>query len=230
MTAANIELRGVSVTREGRPALRNVHLALDARRIAIIGENGSGKSTLARLLNGLVTATRGEVRVHGLDPAMQGPEVRRRVGFVFPNPAAQIIMPTVREDLAFSFRGRDLPRNEVRMRVDAALTRSGLQQLADAPAHSLSSGQQQLLAVTAVLSTEPALVVADEPTALLDLRNRETIAQTLLDADAAHQLVIVTHDLELAERCDVAVLVRDGGIEAVDAPAEVVARYRASVA
>ena len=132
--------------------------------------------------------------------------------------------------LAFSFRGRGLARADIAGRVDETLEGIGLAELADAPAHSLSSGQQQLLAVAAVLATSPGLVIADEPTALLDLRNRERIAGLLLDRERPHQLVLVTHDLELAARCDVAVWVREARIAAAGAPSAVLAAYRASVA
>lgn len=230
MTEQELRFDAVRVVREGRVALDGVTLALDQPRIAVIGENGSGKSTLARLLNGLVTATSGEVRVHGRNPAREGARVRAETGFVFPNPAAQVIMPTVREDLAFSFRGRGLARADIAGRVDETLEGIGLAELADAPAHSLSSGQQQLLAVAAVLAASPGLVIADEPTALLDLRNRERIAGLLFDRERPHQLVLVTHDLELAARCDVAVWVRETRIAAVGVPPAVLAAYRASVA
>ena len=84
-----------------------VSLRLAEQRVAVVGANGSGKSTLARLLNGLVLPSAGVVRVDGLDTATDGPAVRRRVGFVFTDPDAQIVMPTPVEDVAL-FRGLGL--------------------------------------------------------------------------------------------------------------------------
>ncbi|MEU4675587.1 ABC transporter ATP-binding protein [Micromonospora sp. NPDC023737] len=219
-----IHFENVSVEFSGREVLRDLSLDLDERRIAVIGSNGSGKSTFARMLNGLVTPTRGEVRVHGVDPARQPKEVRRRVGFVFSNPDAQIIMPTVAEDVAFSFRGRGLSRTEVQERVTAALDRFGLGEHADAPAQTLSGGQKQLLALCAVLIREPGLVVADEPTAYLDASNSRRIARFLLD-EMPQQLVIVTHDPRLAARCDIAVRFEAGALVDRGDPAAVIARY-----
>ncbi|NEM90955.1 energy-coupling factor ABC transporter ATP-binding protein [Galbitalea soli] len=219
-----ISAREVGVEFDGRVALRGVSVELTERRIAVIGSNGSGKSTFARLLNGLVAPTTGSLTVHGLDPAHQARELRRRVGFIFSNPDAQIIMPTVAEDVAYSLRGRGLARDEVRDRVTAILERFGLAAHADAPAHALSSGQKQLLALSAVLITEPALLVADEPTALLDARNTRRIAAALLD-ELPQQLVLVTHDLRLAARCDVALWFDDGRLIAQGSPAELLARY-----
>ncbi|GAA1251355.1 biotin transport system ATP-binding protein [Microbacterium phyllosphaerae] len=217
-----IALEGVTVERDGRRILRDVSVDLTARRIGVIGANGSGKSTFARLLNGLVTPTSGSVSVHGLDTRRDVAALRRRVGFVFTDPQAQILMPTPAEDLALSLRG--LPRTEVDARVTAALAEHGLTDRADVAASDLSGGQKQLLALASVLITQPELIVADEPTTLLDLRNAARIADLLLAQTA--QVVIVTHDLELATRCDQAVLFDDGAVVVAGEPGAVVAAYR----
>ncbi|MDR2996652.1 MAG: ATP-binding cassette domain-containing protein, partial [Microbacterium sp.] len=113
---AAIEFDGVGVEAEGRPILSDVRVRLAAQRTAVIGGNGSGKSTFARLLNGLRLPSSGRVSVLGLDPARKSKELRRRVGFVFTNPEAQILMPTAAEDLALSLRG--MPRHEIPARVE----------------------------------------------------------------------------------------------------------------
>ncbi|MEV0718098.1 ABC transporter ATP-binding protein [Asanoa sp. NPDC050611] len=220
----DIELSAVTVEFPARVALRDVTVRLDQRRIAVVGANGSGKSTFARTLNGLVTPTTGDVRVHGIDPVRQAKQLRRRVGFVFSNPDTQIIMPTVAEDAAFSLRGRGLSRAEIRDRVAAALDRVGLTEYADAPAHTLSGGEKQLLALTAVLIGEPSLVVADEPTAYLDAANSRRIARFLLD-EMPQQLVLATHDLKLAARCDIALRFADGRLIDIGDPDKVIASY-----
>src|SRR3712207_5804502 len=154
-----IRIDGVSHRYGDRWVLRDVVLELTEPRIGVVGANGSGKSTLARLLNGLVVPTSGRVLVGGLDTAREGPAVRRAVGFVFTDPDAQIVMPTVAEDVAFSLRRSGLSKAEVRERAMAALERFGLAGHADHPAHLLSGGQKQLLAFTAVLVTEPEVLV-----------------------------------------------------------------------
>lgn len=217
-----VALDDVWVEREGRRILRGVSVELTASTTAIIGANGSGKSTFARLLNGLVLPSAGAVQVHGLDTRRDTVALRRRVGFVFTDPQAQILMPTPAEDLALSLRG--LPRAEVASRVAAALAEHGLSEHARVPASDLSGGQKQMLALASVLITQPRLVVADEPTTLLDLRNARRVGDLLL-AHAA-QLVVVTHDLDLAARCEHAVLFEDGEIVASGAPAEVIDTYR----
>jgi biotin transport system ATP-binding protein len=225
MSERDIVLDNVTVEYPGgRTAVRELSMRRSERRIAVIGSNGSGKSTFARTLNGLITPTTGAVRVHGLDPVRQAKELRRRVGFVFSNPDTQIIMPTVAEDAAFSLRRRGLSRAEIADRVAAALDRVGLTGYADSPAHSLSGGEKQLLALCAVLIGEPSLVVADEPTAYLDGVNSRRIAGFLLD-QMPQQLVLVTHDLRLAARCDVAVRFDGGRLVDQGEPGPVIARY-----
>jgi biotin transport system ATP-binding protein len=224
MNPRNIQFENVSVEFPGRTALRDVSLRLSQRRIAVIGSNGSGKSTFARTLNGLVAPTAGTVRVHGIDPVREPKQLRRRIGFVFSNPDTQIIMPTVAEDAAFSLRRRGLSRAEVRERVAAALARVGLTEYADSPAHTLSGGQKQLLALCAVLIGDPSLVIADEPTAYLDAVNSRRIAGFLLD-QMSQQLVLVTHDLRLAARCDVALRFEGGRLVDHGEPLPVITRY-----
>ncbi|MGJ4844713.1 energy-coupling factor ABC transporter ATP-binding protein [Leifsonia sp. Le1] len=209
-------------------ALDDVSVALDASRIAVVGANGSGKSTFARVLAGLVAPSSGSVRVHGLDPGRQASALRRLVSVVFSNPDAQIIMPTVAEDAAFSLRSERLPAAESAARVADALDRFGLTGLADRAAHDLSGGQKQLLALCGAFIRRPQLVIADEPTAYLDAPNARRVAEHLFE-DAGHQLVLLTHDLRLAERCEVAALFDAGRIAAVGAPADVIAAYEASL-
>lgn len=226
-----LTLQDVTVRLDERNALEAVTLSLTQPRIAVVGSNGSGKSTFARLLGGLVAPTAGTLRVHGLDPARESAALRRRTSFVFSNPDVQIIMPTVAEDAAFSLRAERLPRTEAATRVAEALARFGLTDLADRPAHDLSGGQKQLLALCAALIRRPALVIADEPTAYLDARNSILIADHLLASatEPGHQLVLVTHDLQLAARCDVAVRFEEGRLVDVGDPAAVIDGYESSL-
>jgi biotin transport system ATP-binding protein len=221
-----IELDAVSVAFDGTTALGNVSIKLEQKRIGVIGLNGSGKSTFARLLNGLVQPSSGTVSVGGVNPATDAKAARHQTGFIFSNPDVQIIMPTVIEDVAFSLRGSGLTKAEVEAKASAMLRRFEIEHLADQAAHSLSSGQKQLLAICAILITEPKLIIADEPTALLDLVNARRIARALL-SDVPQQIVLVTHDLELAAGCDVVLRFADAKLVQVGEPATVIADYLA---
>lgn len=212
-----ILLEGVSHRFGDRDVLSDIDLSLAEDRIGVIGANGSGKSTMARLLNGLVVPSTGRVLVDGLDTARDGAGVRRKVGFVFSDPDAQIVLPTVAEDVAFSLRRHGLGKDEVADRVGEVLARFGLGGHPDHPAHLLSSGQKQLLALASVLVTEPEVLVCDEPTTLLDLRNSRQVAGLL--AGLAQRVVLITHDLDLLRGWQ-RVLVIDEGRVVSDGPAE----------
>ncbi|GEA81074.1 energy-coupling factor ABC transporter ATP-binding protein [Cellulomonas uda] len=201
-----------------------VTLRLTERRVAVVGANGSGKSTLARLLNGLVLPSSGTVRVDGLDTRTDGPAVRRRVGFVFTDPDAQLVMPTPVEDVALSLRRSVPDAREREARARAALARIGLADRADLPVHALSGGQRQLLALTSVLATDPDVLVCDEPTTLLDLRWRAVVDDLL--ADLPQQVVVVTHDLDAALHAERVLVVDDGRVVHDGEPSAAVAAYR----
>lgn len=223
-----IALEGVSHRYGERHVLEGVDLVLAERRIGVVGANGSGKSTFARLLNGLVVPTAGRVTVDGLDTRRDGAAVRRRVGFVFTDPDAQIVMPTPAEDVAFSLRRVEPDRQERMRRVATVLQRFGLDGHADHPAHLLSGGQKQLLALAAVLVTEPDVLVLDEPTTLLDRRNARRTEALL--ATLPQTVVLVTHDLPALTGFD-RVLVLDEGRVVADGPPDVaVAAYEGLLA
>ncbi len=208
-----------------RTVLSSVTVELSEQRVGVIGANGSGKSTFARLLNGLVVPTSGRVHVDGLDTRSRAREVRRRVGFCFTDPDAQIVMPTVAEDVAFGLRRRGLSRAEAARRVAAALADYGLDGHADHPAHLLSGGQKQLLALASVLVTEPDVLVMDEPTTLLDLRNASMISEVV--AGLSQQVLLVTHHLDLLDRFDRVLVFDDGRVVCDAEPGVAVPHYRA---
>lgn len=229
MATIAFEAAGLTVPlAEGmRTVVAPTTLHLTEQRIAIIGANGSGKSTLARMINGLVTPSAGRVLVDGLDVARKGNAVRHLVGFCFTDPAAQLVMPTSVEDVELSLRRHERSTKRRRERAQAVLDRFGLTEQADVSVHSLSGGQKQLLALAGVLAAEPTVLVADEPTTLLDLANTQLIGDLLLGL--RQQLVLATHDLDLAARCDRALVIADGRV-AFDGPAaEAVHWYRAQV-
>lgn len=224
-----IELLNVEVTVPGngpgietRTLLSDINLFLSERRIAIVGANGSGKSTLLRLLNGLILPSTGTVRIDGLDTASDGRAVRQRVGFVFTDPLAQLVMPTPVEDVELSLR-RTLPRFERRARAAELLTMYGLGRLMHSSVYDLSGGERQLVALVSVLAVEPRVVVADEPTTLLDLRNRNRLRREFAQLD--QQVIVATHDLELASDAERVIVVEGGKIVADGSPGDAIAMY-----
>jgi len=199
-------------------------LELAEQRIAVIGANGSGKSTLLRLVNGLARPTSGRVTVDGRDTVREVAAVRRRVGFLFSDPLSQLVMPLVREDVELSLKATI--RNKARRREAALrhLGTLGLAHLAERSVHDLSGGERQLVALASVLATGQGILVADEPTTLLDLRNNVLLQDTLYGL--GQQVVYATHDLDFAARADRALVVDAGRIVHDGDPHEAVDRYR----
>ncbi|OLT24647.1 cobalt ABC transporter ATP-binding protein [Nocardiopsis sp. CNR-923] len=218
-----LRLEGVSHSYDGRAVLRDVTLDLAERRIGVIGANGSGKSTLARTLNGLVVPDRGTVTLGEWDTRRHARRIRRGVGFVFSDAASQIIMPTVVEDVEIGLRSLRLGADETARRVDRILERFGLDGHRDHPGHLLSGGQKQLLALASVLVTEPDVLVCDEPTTLLDLRNTRTVARTLKGLE--QQVILFTHDLDLLADFDRVLVIDDGRVAFDGAPDAAVTFY-----
>lgn len=217
-----------SVSFAGRPALQPISLTLSERRIGIIGLNGSGKTTFARLINGLVRPTTGNVTVGALDTVLDEEAARGRVGFIFQNPQHQMILPVLSEDIAFGLKNRGLSKEEIAKRTDLVLERFGIPHLAKRRIHELSGGETQLAAIASVLVTGPEILILDEPTNQLDLKNRALIERTI--TDLPEQVIVITHDLPLLDKFDRVLLFHNGHLVADTTPGEAIRVYREAAA
>lgn len=209
---------------ETRAALQPLTLSLSDRRIGIIGLNGSGKSTFARMINGLVAPAAGSVTVNGFDTVKDADKARAQVGFIFQNPQNQIILPILKEDIALGLKSRRLGRAETDARVESVLARFGIGHLGDRRSHELSGGELQLSALASVLVTEPDLLIMDEPTNQLDLKNRNLVARTI--DELPENVMVITHDLDLIAGFERVLLFHQGRLEADGPAAGVIDRYR----
>lgn len=218
-----IELNDVCVEVEKHKILDHISLELVEQRIAIIGANGSGKSTLARLLNGLRLPQSGRVLVDGLDTVKHGKEIRRKIGFVFQNPDNQIIMPVVEEDLAFGLKNIGLDKSEIGRRIDEVLHRYSLEATRLQPVQQLSGGQKQLVAICGVIAMEPKVIVFDEPTTQLDLRNKRKITETILGL--SQQVIVISHDLDMLKKFERVIVLDKGKVAYDDIPEKAIAYY-----
>lgn len=204
--------------------LDEITTVLHEQKIAIIGANGSGKSTFARMLNGLLLPSRGTVLVDGLDTQKQGKAIRKKVGFVFQNPDNQIVFPIVEEDIDFGLKNLKIPKEKRKQKIHDILSHYGLLPLKKSLTHKLSGGQKQLLALASVLVMQPDYIILDEPTTLLDLKNK------MMMFDVIHHLsqhvILATHDLELIKDFDRALVFDQGRIVMDDRPKAAIAYYR----
>jgi cobalt/nickel transport system ATP-binding protein len=221
--ALGVELAGLTYRYPGSetPALAELSLSVaPGERVAVVGPNGAGKSTLLLHLNGVLLPSAGSVRIGELPVVPENlREIRTRVGLVFQDPDDQLFMPTLLEDVAFGPLCQGLPRSEAEAAARRALESVGLDGVdARRPAHHLSGGEKRRAALATVLSTAPAVLALDEPTASLDGRGRRTIAEIL--RQRPQTVLLATHDVEFAAAVCPRMVILDGGRLAADLPSE----------
>ncbi|WP_445152805.1 energy-coupling factor ABC transporter ATP-binding protein [Baekduia sp. Peel2402] len=220
-----VELRDLSYAYpDGTPVLESVSLRVaPGERVAILGPNGAGKTTLALQLNGMLEGASGDVAIHGttLGPKTRR-DIRRRVGLVFQDPDDQLFLPTVRADVAFGPANLGLKDEELTARVDEALARVAMTDLADRAPHALSAGQRRRAALAGVLAMRPDVLVLDEPSSHLDPAARRELADVLVSLSLT--VLLVTHDLPYAlELCPRAVVLDQGQVVADGPTREILA-------
>ena len=141
--------------KEPRAALKDVNVSIERGSfVVVLGHNGSGKSTLAKHMNAVLLPSGGAVYVEGMDTRDEACllEIRRRVGMVFQNPDNQIVANVVEEDVAFAPENLGVPSEEIRRRVDDALTAVGMEKFTRHAPHLLSGGQKQRVAIAGVIA------------------------------------------------------------------------------
>jgi len=204
---------------DARAAVDAVSLEIAAGElVALIGASGSGKTTTLRMVAGYEAPDAGAVVLDGRDITSLPPQ-RRQFGMVFQHYA---LFPhlTVGQNVAFGLEARGVTRSERMSRAAEALAGVGLAGAAARPIQSLSGGEQQRVALARALAADPAIIVADEPTGNLDEATGHEIIELLFRGhrERGTTLVLVTHDSELAARCDRVLRMHSGRIEEPRAP------------
>lgn len=206
-TRSVISLRDVTYTypNTGVPVLHNLSLEVEEGDfLLVIGASGAGKSTLLRCLNGLIPhfyggVLQGEIRVAGRDPVAEEPRgMSDVVGFVFQDPEAQFVVDLVEDELAFAMENHNLPQVLMRKRVEEVLDQLNIAPLRHRRVSTLSGGEKQRVAIGAVLTLQPKVLVLDEPTSQLDPQAAEEVLTTLqkLNSDLGLTIVLSEHRLE----------------------------------
>ena len=180
--------------------------------IGLIGANGVGKSTLLKLLVGLNPDYEGSIRVEEMPVVKEMlPKVREKIGYVFQDSDSQLFMSTVFEDVAFAPRNYGLPETEVEQRVSHALEQIHIGHLRDKQIYKLSGGEKKLASIATILSTEPDVILMDEPSVALDPKNRRNLINILNRLNQAK--IIASHDLNMImDTCERTILLSDGKI------------------
>jgi energy-coupling factor transport system ATP-binding protein len=213
-------------------ALRDVSVSIEKGSfVVVLGHNGSGKSTFAKCLNAVLLPCGGKVYVEGMDTQDEALllEIRRRVGMVFQNPDNQIVANVVEEDVAFAPENLGVPTEEIRRRVDAALAAVDMTAFTTHAPHLLSGGQKQRVAIAGVIAMEPACIVLDEATAMLDPVGRQEVLSAVhkLNREKGITVVLITHHINEAEDADRVIVMDDGQVVLDGGPREVFTKVEA---
>lgn len=198
----------------GKNALDHVTLEIKSGElVAIVGENGAGKTTLVRHLNGLLKPERGRVSVCGLDSKETTvASLAKKVGLVFQNPDHQLFAETVEKELSFALVNFGFPQDEIKKRVEWAMTEFELAQYRDRSPFMLSGGERKRLALASVLCYGPEILILDEPTTGQDNRQKVKMASILEKLNGQGKTVlVVTHDMEFVSDYMPRVVVMSGG-------------------
>lgn len=216
----------VSLERTGGKTVGPISFELTEARVGLIGRNGSGKSTILRLAGALDYATGGRVLVGGADPREDMKAVRPRVGYLFQNPEAQLLLPTVYEDIALGLaRGKRTAAQDAA--VEAVLEEFAITHLSERYTHQLSGGEQQLVALAGAVIRRPQLLLLDEPTTHLDLSFTRRLHEEIQRLD--QQMVIASHDLDLMTECDRVLVIEDGVVSFDGAAQAAIDHYVATI-
>ncbi len=199
----------------GIRALNGVTAAVrEGEFLVVLGRNGSGKSTLARLMNALLIPQEGTVIVDGMD-TQNGEllwDIRKSVGMVFQNPDNQMVATTVEEDVAFGPENLGVPPDEIRSRIDSALSYVGMTENLNRAPHLLSGGQKQRVAIAGILAMAPKCIILDEATSMLDPAGRREVMGVLrkLNREKGITLILITHHMDEAAQAHRVLVMSEG--------------------
>lgn len=216
---------------DGTHALKGISLQVKrGQTTAVLGGNGAGKSTLFLSFNGILKPSGGKILFDGqqLDYSHKGLlALRSRVGIVFQDPDSQLFSASVVQDVSFGVMNMKLPEQQVREKVAAAMTRTGITHLKDKPTHCLSFGQKKRVAIAGVLAMEPDVLILDEPTAGLDPLGVSEIMKLLKQTQQTLGItvIIATHDIDMVPLyCEHAYVMHEGEMIMTGTPKEIFAR------
>ncbi len=207
--------------KDGTEALKNITFSVDIGEFLVIsGKNGSGKSVLMHHLNGLLKPTSGRVLFNNQPIFRDILSIRQKIGLVFQNSNSQIISQTVEMDAAFGPENLNLPKAEVKKRVNSALQNVGLEDKREHYTRSLSGGEKKRLAIAGVLAMEPEIIILDEPFTNLDLPGVKQVLKKIINLNNnGHTVICITHELEkMLAHADRLIIMDSGEIVCDDIP------------
>ncbi len=204
-----IELKNITFTYEGeeKPVIKDFNLSVEEGTcLAIMGENGSGKTTLFRILNGLSFPQKGnyifdgdEITEKYLKNNQKSKLFHKKIGYLFQNPDVMLFNGTVYDEIAFGPRQMGLIDEEVKARAEDCLKLFDIENLSDKAPYHLSGGQKKKVALAAVMSLNPDVLILDEPFAGFDGKTQEWLMDFLTELKKSEKTIIIaTHNPEVA--------------------------------
>ncbi len=208
-----IEISHLSFAYGNEPVLSDVCFqAKGEETIGIIGANGVGKSTLLKIMVGILSEYHGILRICGMDVEKKNlTQIREKTGYVFQDSESQLFMSNVYEDVAFAPRNYGYPEEEVKRRTEKALDMVHIKDLQRKQIYRLSGGQKKLASIATILSTNPEIILLDEPSVALDPQNRRNLIRILRELPGMK--IIASHDMDMIwDTCSRTVLMSGGKI------------------
>ncbi len=221
-----IKVKNVSFSYNGHDeALKDVTFDIkEGAWISILGHNGSGKSTLSKLLVGLLTPSKGTIKI---DDMLLNDEnlldIRKKIGIVFQNPDNQFVGVTVKHDIAFGLENQRVPHDKMVEKINYYANLVGMQDFLSKEPHQLSGGQKQRVAIAGALAMEQDILILDEATSMLDPEGTHDIVNLIrkLNKEYNKTIITITHDLSFATQSDELIILRNGEMILKGTPKEV---------
>jgi energy-coupling factor transport system ATP-binding protein len=216
-----IEIRGLSFRYEGSaPLLKDIDLVVNEGEIlAIVGLSGAGKSTLCYCMSGIIPhvykgVMEGEVLINGVSTReLTLPKISTALGIVFQNPDNQLFSPTVEDEIAFGPENLCIPREEIGVIIDKVLKQVGVEKYRHSTPHKLSGGQKQLIALAAVLSLDPDILIFDEAASQIDAAGKRMVKDVILKLkESGKTIVSIEHDFDNLDIADKLMLLSQGSL------------------
>lgn len=196
-----------------KEVLSDINLNIsEGETIGIIGENGAGKSTLLKLIIGLLSNYSGKIEIDGIEVKKSVlSDIRKKIGYVFQDSDSQLFMSNVYEDIAFAPHNYGYSEEETKKCVEKAMKMTNIENLRNRMIYQLSGGEKKLVSLAGILSTEPEIILFDEPSAALDPKNRRNLINILNSIKGIK--LIASHDLDMIfDTCNRVILISKGKI------------------
>ncbi len=210
---AAASFQGVYFSYSELPLIRNLSFdVFEGEYVCIVGHNGSGKSTISKLLTGLLKPQAGTIKIFGKTISSENVTyLRNHIGIIFQNPDNQFIGITVEDDIAFGLENRRYTREKMKSIIEDIAQQAGITELLQKEPHNLSGGQKQRVAIASVLALNPAIIIFDESTSMLDPKAKRTIKQFMVELRNQGKCVIsITHDMEEVTKADKVLVMNEG--------------------